>query len=267
MPNVSENLKNWRTDWDWSERGEEWSRWWGGTPAQWYGVILPRIHAMIPTGTILEIAPGYGRWTQYLKDVCDRLAVVDLTEACIEHCRTRFAAASHISYHVNDGRSLEMIEDHSIDFVFSFDSLVHVDPGVIGVYVEQLVDKLTPRGVGFLHHSNAGALRPVSALSRRLPARLLGPLSRRGIALNLAAWRDDEMTAQRFRAQCDAVGLACVAQELVSWEHGGYLIDCFSIFTRRGSVWDRPLQRVRNPLFVAEASRMARLYAATSFTV
>ena len=31
--------------------------------SQWFGLIFPRIHAFLPTGTILEIAPGFGRWT------------------------------------------------------------------------------------------------------------------------------------------------------------------------------------------------------------
>ena len=32
-----------------------------------------------------------------------------------------------ISYFVNDGRSLAMVPERSVDFAFSFDSLVHVD--------------------------------------------------------------------------------------------------------------------------------------------
>jgi 16S rRNA A1518/A1519 N6-dimethyltransferase RsmA/KsgA/DIM1 with predicted DNA glycosylase/AP lyase activity len=50
----------------------------------WRGMLRPRINAWVPTGTILEIAPGFGRWTRFLKDVCDRLVVVDLAERCIE---------------------------------------------------------------------------------------------------------------------------------------------------------------------------------------
>jgi SAM-dependent methyltransferase len=265
LPTVDENLQNWSTTWDWSRGGEEWSEWWGDTPALWYGAILPRIHALVPTGTILEIAPGFGRWTQYLKDLADQLVLIDMTEKCIDHCRVRFADASNIQYHVNDGRSLAMIDDSSVDLVFSFDSLVHAGPDVIDAYLAQLATKLTPDGVGFIHHSNAGALKHVSALTRRLPARLFRPLVRRGIAVNLSAWRDVDMSAAHLREQCAAVGLSCVAQELVGWEAGPYLIDCFSVFTRSGSRWDRPTRLIRNPMFVAEARRMARTYAGASY--
>src|SRR4030095_8370524 len=46
-------------------RGEEWSSAWGGSEAQWLGAIFLRIRAFIPTDTILEIAPGFGRWTNF----------------------------------------------------------------------------------------------------------------------------------------------------------------------------------------------------------
>lgn len=264
MPTVNENAQKW-TEWDWSDSGEEWSRWWGDTPSMWYGALLPRIHSMLPAGTILEIAPGFGRWTQFLKDCGEQLVIVDMTDRCIAACRERFRACSNITYHVNDGLSLAMVPDGSVDFVFSFDSLVHAEPRVIEAYVHQLAVKLSPDGVGLLHHSNAASLKSLAALSRRVPDHLFEAFVRHGIAVNLTAWRDNAMSAAIFRQQCEAAGLACVAQELVSWEHGGYLIDCLSVIAARGSRWDRPTRIVRNPMFVAEARRMARVYAASSF--
>ncbi|MBW8801357.1 MAG: hypothetical protein JF597_49775, partial [Streptomyces sp.] len=50
-------------EWDWSTQGDEWSTWWGGTPALWHGALLPRVHQWLPAGRVLEIAPGFGRWT------------------------------------------------------------------------------------------------------------------------------------------------------------------------------------------------------------
>ena len=44
----------------------------GRADAQWYGSLLPRIHRFLPTGQVLEIACGYGRWTQYLKDTATK---------------------------------------------------------------------------------------------------------------------------------------------------------------------------------------------------
>ena len=265
MANIEENLAVWESSWDWSAGGDEWSSWWGGTPALWHGALLPRIHAFVPTGTVLEIAPGFGRWTHYLKDLCERLVVVDLTERCIDHCRERFADATNIEYHVNDGRSLEMVEDGSIDFVFSFDSLVHVEIDVLDAYLTQLATKLKPEGVGFFHHSNIGEYARLIALARRAPERSRRRLVDAGALVDLYAWRAESVTADLFVETCGRAGLACIGQERINWEHGSYLTDALSIFTRRGSSWDRPLRTMRNPLFRREARRMASLYAGSAF--
>jgi SAM-dependent methyltransferase len=262
---TTENVEIWQATWDWSERGDEWSAWWGGTAALWYGALLPRIHAFVPTGTILEIAPGFGRWTQYLKDLGDQLVVVDLAERCIEHCRERFAEDTNIDYHVNDGRSLDMIEDGSIDFAFSFDSLVHVEADVLEAYAGELARKLKPDGIAFLHHSNIGHYRALIALARRIPERAVRPLVATGAAIDVFAWRAESVTAESFAAACESAGLSCVSQEKISWAAGLYLIDALSIITPRGSRWDRPHRSVSNPLFGQEARRMARLYAASSY--
>src|SRR3954451_3366396 len=210
MPEIDQNLTAWK-DWSWSNEGDEWSAWWGGTPALWYGAILPRIHARVPTETILEIAPGYGRWTQFLKDLSEHLIAVDLSEQCIEHCRERFSDADNIEYHVNDGRSLEMVEDGSIDVAFSFDSLVHAEPDVLASYLRQLARKLKPTGIGSIHHSNLGEYRLINALTLKVPNRLRAPLVRRGALIDIYAWRSPTMTASKFADFCEQAGLSTVS--------------------------------------------------------
>ena len=262
MPDVSTNRELWTRGYGWADEGDEWSSWWGGTDAMWFGAVLPRIHAHLPAPSILEIGPGYGRWTQYLKEHCERLVGVDLAENCVEHCRQRFAADGHIEFHANDGRSLEMVEDGSVDFVFSFDSLVHAEPDVVAAYLQQLAAKLTPDGIGFVHHSNHGAQPWTTKLAHRLPEPRRRRLVERGVLPNVYGWRSPAMTSQLFAQQCRDAGLVAVTQERVNWVFGPYLIDAMSTFTRAGSVHDRDPVQVRNPLFRQEARRMSRLYAA-----
>lgn len=261
MAEVDHNLAVWQAGWDWSTEGDEWSEWWGGTPALWHGALLPRIHAFVPAGTILEIAPGYGRWTQYLKDLADELVIVDLTERCIEGCRRRFADAGNIEYHVNDGRSLAMVPDGSVDFAFSFDSLVHAEADVLEAYLGQLSRKLAPDGVGFFHHSNAGAYRALTSLALRAPEPVRRRLVPRGLLIDVYAWRARSVSAEWFAAACERAGLSCISQEAINWQAGPYLQDVLSVFTPRGSRWERPCEVIRNPRFRAEADRMRRLYA------
>jgi SAM-dependent methyltransferase len=261
MGDIADNREVWDSTWDWSAQGEEWSAWWGGTPALWFGALLPRIHAFIPAGTVLEIAPGYGRWTEHLRAHCDRLVIVDLAERCIDHCRRRFAGADNIEYHVNDGRSLPMVADGTVDLAFSFDSLVHAEADVLDAYLAELAAKLAPEGVAFLHHSNVGALRGLHALAMRTPARLRDRLVRRGALLDVYAWRAPSVSAAHVAQTCEALGLTCFSQELVNWERGPYLTDCISLIARQGSRRDHERRLVRNPLFRREARRMASLYA------
>jgi SAM-dependent methyltransferase len=250
MPTIQENL-NYFQQYEWTRQGDEWSDPWGGPEAQWFGAIYPRITDFIRAQSILEIAPGFGRWTQYLKNYCENLTLVDLSNRCIETCKERFAAYSHINYHVNDGRSLSMIPDRSIEFVFSFDSLVHVEADVMGAYLDQLAQKLTPHGVGFSHHSNIGAYPNLVFLLRMLPLRLRGLLMRKNILVN-DGWRAHSMSATVFERLCEKAGLQCISQELINWQ-GDLLIDCFSTFTLKLSRWSRPNRIIKNPGFMEEA--------------
>jgi SAM-dependent methyltransferase len=239
---------------DWQEAGEEWSVPWGSSAAQWAGTILPRISDCLPTGTILEIAPGFGRWTHYLKDYCDELWAVDKSSECIEACIQRFAAAPHVHCFLNDGRSLSMVPDNSIDFVFSFDSFVHPNRDIVEAYLQELRRKLKLGGKGFIHHSNFGEY--VNSPRERLPDFVTKPLIKAKV-LDWAHHRNPGMTAPLFRALCAEHGLHCISQELVNWR-GRRLIDCLSLFERSDSAQQTPTKVSRNPNFMREAARIRR---------
>lgn len=259
MPSVDANKAGWDAAYDWTQRGDEWSAEWGGVDMQWYGAVLPRIHVFVPTGVVLEIAPGYGRWTDYLRRLSERMVLVDLAEVCIESCKERFKQETHIEYHVNDGKSLAMVEDGSIDFVYSFDSLVHVEEDVIEAYLSQIASKLKPDGVGMIHHSNLGECARYFDWVREIPRPLRHFL--RGVgAIEQHWWRAFSMTAGKFERFADAAGLQCISQEIINW-NTRRLIDCISIFTRQGSRWARPNRVIRNKRFVAEAKQLAELSA------
>jgi len=258
MPSVEQNLELWNKTYDWSNSGDEWSGAWGGTDRMWHRSLYPRIKHMLPAATILEIAPGFGRCTEFLKEYCERMYVVDLSPRCIEACKQRFATDTHIAYFVNDGKSLDMIPDQSIDFVFSFDSLVHVQAEVMEAYVKQLAAKLKPGGRGFLHHSNLGNYRAARLFGRY--AKKLGPVGRmlkESGRLIDPVWRGDDMTAKLFTVFCDRYGLRCTHQELINWANRGYLIDSISTFTS-GREPKAPNVVVRNPGFMDEVNQCRR---------
>ena len=216
MPTLDQNLEMWDARCPWVADGDEWSGAWGGTDLLWHATIYPRIRSFLPTGTVLELAPGHGRCTQYLGELCDRLIGIDLTEKCVEACRARFADSPHMEFRTNDGRSLSVVEDDSIDFVFSWDSLVHADADVIDAYLRELSTKMKRGAVGFIHHSNLGSFRDPVTKSLTVPN---------------AHWRSENVSAELVRNLCGPAGLHCLAQEIVSW--GDFPEnDCFSLLAR-----------------------------------
>jgi ubiquinone/menaquinone biosynthesis C-methylase UbiE len=223
----------------------------GGTPQMWSKALEPRLATYLPTGTILELAPGHGRVSQYLKDMCDRLVLVDLAENCIEGCRQRFAGAANIDYYVNDGRSLAMIPDESVDLIVSWDSLVHVEMDVLGGYLSQFRRILKPDGTAWLHHSNLATLRIARRLSVLVPDQFRQGLVDRDLVLDLAAWRASSVSADRVADFCEMHGLFCQRQEWINWMHGPYLMDAISTIKRRDALQSPEREVVRNRRFPA----------------
>jgi SAM-dependent methyltransferase len=248
MPALADNVSMWNEAYDWSQRGDEWSAAWGGVSYQWWMTLFSRIQGFVPATRILEIAPGYGRWTHYLRDLCDELIAVDIADTAITHCGERFAGERHVSFHVNDGTSLAVAGDRSVDLVFSFDSLVHAEADVIAGYLQEFARVLADDGVAFIHHSNMGAYEAGSYDPENIH------------------WRATSVSAELVERHARSVGLSCVSQETVAWGNRSLLNDCFSVITRAGSVWDRENQVLANMDFsgheMAAANQVAALYPA-----
>ncbi len=251
MGTIAENLNLWDKAYEWKNEGDEWSEWWGNSRAQWTGSLFPRIDPFVPCDIILEIGPGHGRWTQYLKSYCRKLQIVDLSPTCVEACRNRFGENSGVEYYVNDGKSLDMIEERSIDLAFSFDSLVHVEADVIRGYLGSLATKLSTNGVGFFHHSNLADYRDYFELCRKIPEPIRNILIEKHF-IDHHHYRGASVSAEVFEKACLEVGLVCLSQELIGWD-STRLIDCLSTFTSKDSKWCGSSQVRPNRHFMLEA--------------
>jgi SAM-dependent methyltransferase len=241
MPSLQWNADTWDGSYDWSRGGDEWSGPWGSAAAQWYGTLLPRIYHWLPAKTILEIAPGFGRWTQFLIPQCQHFIGIDMAAKCVDACRERFAGERAMFFQ-NDGQLLEAVNDHSVDFCFSFDSLVHAPVEAMQSYVEQLARKLSDEGVAFLHHSNALEYLDDPAMQT--------PEMRHHC-------RDMSTSAQLVAASVESAGLALVAQELLPWGNTEYFLDCLTVFTRAGCCFDVGSVIERSSGFMREAQAAA----------
>jgi SAM-dependent methyltransferase len=146
-----EEQKFWNLEKNWIDGGHEWSGPFGNTENLWNKEIFDHIKEFRGK-KILEIAPGYGRLTQFLSILASELIVIDLNPTCIK--KTKEKLGHHIlAYFVNDGKSLAGVRDNSQDLVFSFDSFVHMHANVTEEYIKDIYRVLKPGGCGFIHHS------------------------------------------------------------------------------------------------------------------
>jgi SAM-dependent methyltransferase len=236
MKDLEWNYKRWQETEDWSSRGDRWSKDTGGTEAQWYWFVYPRVQRYLPAGRILEIAPGYGRWTQFLVDKADEVIGVDLAPRCVAACNERFAGTSFKCY-VNDGLTMPMVEDASVDFVFSFGSFAHMEEDVAGSYITEIARVLKPDGNAFIHHSNGGGAYD------GIPPRNFSRLSAKFVA-----------------EKAVAVGLLPITQELHSWGTPvNELISCMTVIAAPKSQFAGPLEVLVNDREDAESAYIARI--------
>lgn len=148
--NIKEQKELWGNPDVWANEGHEWSIYFGSTENLW-NVLYPKIEKFLK-GEVLEIAPGYGRITKYLLEKVNNLSIVDLNSNCIEKCKERYGDKIK-SYTVNDGKSLNY-DNNSFDFIFSYDSFVHMTADVIECYIIEIQKILKKDGYAFIHHSH-----------------------------------------------------------------------------------------------------------------
>src|SRR5205823_12960691 len=129
-------------------------------------------------------------------------------------CCQCLAAELHLHCYHYDCRSLSMIPYASVDFVFSFDSFVHLPREIVAGYLNELRRTLKIGGKGFIHHSNLGAY--ADSLSERVPEPLRKVLRKIKI-LDWEHHRNPTMSADVFRSLCARTGLNCISQELINW--------------------------------------------------
>jgi ubiquinone/menaquinone biosynthesis C-methylase UbiE len=60
-----------------------------------------------------------------------------------------FAGHDNARFESNNGRSLPVVADSSMDLTFSFDSLVHIEAEVLAAYLRELARVHKPDGVAF----------------------------------------------------------------------------------------------------------------------
>lgn len=233
MPDVEWNRRVWNEKHPWDYDGDEWSgmaRFCRQPYEDWKAALVeefltPRLST---TADVLEVAPGHGRFSEYITARARTTTLVDLSPTCLDKCRQRFGERPEIRYILTDGRSLPGVEDGTIDFIWSFDSFVHMEAPVISAYLNEFARVLRPRGIFTIHHAakRAWSLRLVPMTSRlgrpgRVAQRLAsqGRLRDEGSRANVS--RESVATMTRDR------GMTVVAQRDCWGPNGEYNVRKF----------------------------------------
>jgi len=236
--------KKYYENYDWTSGGEEWSEPWGGTRSMWLASIYPRISEFLPVGNIVEIGSGHGRIARILHAFAtSQLVLFDIVDDCVSVCKKKFESSSKTICRKTNGNALEGVANNSVDFIFSFYSLVGSDKETITGYLREVDRVLSDDGVAFIHHSNAGMYfdpdKPDT--DKRL--------------LLLAAYRDMSIDAAEVQEIAKSCNLTCIKQECINWDITEILSDCFSTIVRPASKWACEPVLLHNPEFQQEQNQ------------
>lgn len=196
--------------WDWSTAGEEW------TPSpDWKDSVINRVLRphIGEGGLVVEIGPGGGRWTEELQKRASKLIGLDISQACVDTCRRRFAGSDNVEFRVSSGTDLPGVKDGSVDHIWSFDVFVHINAKELTAYASEFARVLKPGGSGVLHHGTAGG--------------------------STGGWRSD-VTDKRMSELLTAAGLE-VLQQFRSW------IDTDTTVEHQAGLYDDAITVFRKP--------------------
>jgi ubiquinone/menaquinone biosynthesis C-methylase UbiE len=156
VPTKEQNIEMWGRDWPWDRDGDEFHQFAtarGQDYEDWKAAmvgtfLLPYVAS---DRAVLEIGCGHGRWSSMLAGKVKKLYLCDIAPSCIEFCRRRFGDAAT---YILSGGDLGVIPDRSVDVVWCFDVVVHIEPEDVLTYMHEIRRVLRAGGLAVLHHAN-----------------------------------------------------------------------------------------------------------------
>jgi SAM-dependent methyltransferase len=158
-----------------------------------------------PEDHVLEIGVGGGRTALLLRDHAAHVTCADISADMLRATRERLGD-HRMTYVKLDGRTLEGIPDASVDVLFCFDTLVHVEPRDIFNYLVRIPILMRGRRLVLLHHGNMLTDRGWDRFVREYQHNLMG---RSGSAFSVMT----DSIMQRF---LDHLGYVVIVKDTTS---------------------------------------------------
>jgi 2-polyprenyl-3-methyl-5-hydroxy-6-metoxy-1,4-benzoquinol methylase len=132
--------------------GEEW-----GGPA--FADFIVRLASPYfgPDSDVLELGCGGGKFSQRLAPNCRSLLCADISQAMIEHTRETLSqrgVGKNVGYRVLNGTDFAGLPSDSVDFIFSYDVMLHLQLQNVFSYMLDARRVLRENGVLMLHQIN-----------------------------------------------------------------------------------------------------------------
>lgn len=106
---------------------------------------------------VLELGCGGGKFSHRLAPRCRSLLCTDISQAMIDHASQTVAdhdLGANVDYRVLNGVDFTGVPDDSVDFVFSYDVQLHLQPQNVFSYMLDAKRVLRRNGVFMLHQVN-----------------------------------------------------------------------------------------------------------------
>src|ERR1700730_7017465 len=100
----------------------------------------------------VEIGPGGGRWTRYLRGF-RKLYVVDYYPELLAEVR-RNVKGPNLVFVRNNGTDFPGIDDNYVDYLFSFGTFVHLDAHIVEAYLSNMRRILKAGANVVIHYSD-----------------------------------------------------------------------------------------------------------------
>ena len=151
---------DWRSDPDLSLGAEALGDEWGG-PA-FADHIVDLVSDYVGPGVdVLELGCGGGKFSRRIAPMCRSLVCTDISPTMIGHTRTRLKEEridGNVSYLLLNGIDFTGVEASSVDFIFSYDVLLHLQRENVFSYLRDARRVLRENGTMMVHQINFASL-------------------------------------------------------------------------------------------------------------
>jgi SAM-dependent methyltransferase len=127
--------------------GEEW----GGPVFAEHIVTDVAAPYLGPDVDVLELGCGGGKFSAHLRSRSRSLVCADISADMLRRTRAHVGEGEDVSYLQLNGRDFKGVPDASVDFIYSYDVLLHLQPQNVFSYLHDARRILRPGGIFMVH--------------------------------------------------------------------------------------------------------------------